>query len=71
MKSRDIDKTSYKGKHIDDFEKLFYQSMSNEKGVIVSHKGIDYSQIKNSKAQNTSQYKSLSKSKSTKHIKNK
>lgn len=70
MKSRGDDRAASKTKHIDDFERLFYQSMSNEKGIIVSQKGIDWSQIKNTKA-NTSHYKALSKSKSTKHIKNK
>ena len=70
MKSKDNDKAGSKSKQIDDFERLFYQSMSNEKGMIVSQKGIDCSQIKNTKA-NTSNYKALSKPKSTKHIKNK
>ena len=71
MKSRENDKSNCKAKQIDDFEQLFYQSMSNEKGVIISQKGLDYSHIKNRKSANTSQYKPMQKSKSSKHIKNK
>lgn len=71
MKSRENDKTTSKNKHIDDFEKLFYQSMTNDKSKVVSQKGVDFSQIKSFKAAGPSHYRSLSKSKSSKHVKSK
>lgn len=69
--TRDHEKGSGSKGRIEDFEKLFYQSMNNDKGKIVSQKGVDFSQAKTYRAQPPSHYRTLSKSKSTKHIKNK
>jgi hypothetical protein len=69
FKSKEGDKG--KNKNIDDFERLFYQSMGNEKGKVVSQKAVDFSHFKNFKVQHPSHFRSLSKHKSTKHLKNK
>ena len=73
LKSRDGEKSKVKNRKIDDFEKLFYQSMSNEKGKIISQKGMDFSQIKSYKIHHhPSSYRSISKnSKNAKHVKSK
>jgi hypothetical protein len=71
FKSKETDKHSAKNKNIEDFEKLFYQSMSNEKGKVVSQRGVDLTHFKTFKQQNSSHYRTISKQKSQKHIKNK
>jgi hypothetical protein len=71
LKSREGDKTAGKHRNIEDFEKLFYQSMSNEKGKVVSQKGVDFSHLKSFKLQNPTSYRSLSKTKSSKNLKSK
>lgn len=45
--------------------------MGNEKGKIISQKGVDFATVKNYKSLYPSDYRSNSKHKSTKHIKNK
>ncbi|CAI2379752.1 unnamed protein product [Moneuplotes crassus] len=72
FKSKDGDKTT-SNKNIEDFEKLFYQSVATDKGKIISQKGVDFNQIKSFKVQHhPSSYRSVSKnSKNTKHMKNK
>lgn len=69
--TKDYEKTAGSKHRIDDFERLFYQSMSNEKGKIISNKGVDFNHMKSFKVQNPSHYRSLSKHKSSKHVKNK
>ena len=71
MKTRDSDRAYNKTKQLDDFEKLFYQSVPYEKNKIVHQKGIDFYHIKNQKSHNALSNKTISKSKSSKHIKNK
>jgi hypothetical protein len=72
LKSREQDKNNSKNRKIDDFEKLFYQSMSNEKGKTTTRKGIDLSHLKSFKIQSPTTYRSLSKQgKAPKLVKNK
>lgn len=61
LKSREHDKSMNKNRNIDDFEKLFYQSMSNEKGKIITQSAMDLSHLKSFKIQSPTTYRSLSK----------
>lgn len=71
LKSRDTERGSSKNKNIEDFERLFYQTMNNERGKVISHKGVDFNHLKTFKVHNPNHYRSLSKHKNTKHVKNK
>ena len=71
VKSKESENRGQKEKCIEDFEKLFYQSMGNEKGKVISQKGVDFATVKSFKSQYPNHYRSLSKHKNAKHIKNK